>query len=178
MIKELEEQMKESVRIDLACGQSKQPGFIGIDIAQVEGVDRVMDLEKFPWDIESESVDEVFCSHYIEHTSDMIKFMEELYRILKPGGTAKIIAPYYTSVRAMQDPTHKQFISAERFLYFNKNWRELNRLNHYLITCDFDFTYGYDWNVNWVNRSPESRQFALNHYWNVVNDIHVILTKK
>jgi len=178
MIKELEEQMREKVRIDLACGQNKQPGFIGIDIAQVDGVDKVMDLEVFPWDIESNSVDEIFCSHYVEHTPDLIKFMEECYRILKPGGTMKVISPYYTSMRCWQDPTHKRAISEATFLYFNKNWRELNKLTHYNINCDFDYSYGYDWSQDWITRSPVARAFAVKHYNNVVNDIHVVLTKK
>ena len=169
----------EKVKIDLACGRNKAaPDFLGIDKVQLEGVDKVMDLEVFPWDIESESVDEIFCSHYAEHTPDLIKFMDEIYRILKVGGVAKIIVPYGSSIRAFQDPTHKRFLFAETFLYFNKQWREINRLEHYDIKSDFDFTYGYSWNAEWVNKSPDARSFALKAYWNVADDIHVILTKR
>ena len=170
--------MINELKIDLACGQNKQEGFFGVDIAPGENVDAVVDLEQFPWPIESDSVEEIFCSHYVEHTSDLIKFMDEVYRILKPGGKIKVIAPYYNSIRCWQDPTHKRAISEATFFYFNKGWRETNKLDHYNIKSDFDFSYGYELNPAWANRSEEARNFAIAHYTNVINDVHVVLTKK
>ena len=136
--------MINELKLNLACGQSKIDGYFGIDIKPGDTVDATMDLEQFPWDIESESAEEIICSHYVEHTSDLIKFMDEVYRILKPGGRIKVIAPYYNSMRCWQDPTHKRAISEATFLYFNKQWRETNKLDHYGIQSDFDFVYGYD----------------------------------
>jgi len=104
--------------------------------------------------------------------------MEEVYRILKPGGKIKVIAPYYNSMRAWQDPTHKRAISEATFLYFNKGWRDTNKLDHYDITSDFDFVYGYDMVNEWAMKNEESRNFAIKHYTNVISDIHVTLTKK
>jgi SAM-dependent methyltransferase len=166
------------MKIDIACGQNKTPGFFGIDIAPCEGVDKVMDLEKFPWDIESDSVDEVVCNHYFEHTANPMEFMNELYRIMKPGAQAKIVTPYYTSIRCWQDPTHKNAISEATYYYYNKGWRDANKLDHYPITCDFDIQFGHSINANWRSRSQASLQFAMTHYWNVIDDIHAILTKK
>src|SRR5262249_39996117 len=131
-----------------------------------------------PWPWPAESVGEVFCAHYIEHTSDLIAFMNELGRILIVGGTAKLIAPYYSSMRAWQDQTHKRAISEASFLYFNKGWRVDNKLDHYPITCDFDFAYAYAMTPEWMMRSQEARDFAIKYYWNVVNDIHVTVTKR
>lgn len=165
-------------KLDLACGQNKTEGYFGIDIVPGDNVDAVMDLEQFPWPIESESADDIVCNHYVEHTSDLIKFMDEVYRILKPGGKIKFIAPYYTSMRCWQDPTHKRAISEATFLYFNKQWRDTNKLDHYNIKSDFDYTYGYDIGIDWANRSDEARSFAIRHYCNVINDIHVVMTKK
>lgn len=167
------------VKLDLACGTNKvAPDFIGIDKRQLEGIDKVMDLEEYPWDIEDESVDEIFCSHYVQYTSDLIKFMDEVYRILKPGGTIKIVAPYYTSMRAIQDPTHKRNICEATFLYFNKQWREINKLDYYDIKSDFDFSYGHQWAADYINRAIDHKGFALKNYWNVVDDIHIVLTKR
>jgi predicted SAM-dependent methyltransferase len=172
--------MISELKIDLACGQNKTPGFHGIDIAPVEGVDSVVDLEQFPWPIESDSAEEIICSHYVEHTNDLMKFMNEIYRILKPGGKATFAAPYYTSMRCWQDPTHKRAISESTFLYYNKDWRTTNKLTHYPINpeVDFDFSYGYVFTPEWVNKSIEVKQFGVAHYNNVVSDIHVQLTKK
>lgn len=165
-------------RLNLACGQTRIEGYFGIDIKPGDTVDAVMDLEQFPWDIESESAEDIICSHYVEHTVDLIKFMEEVYRILKPGGKIKVIAPYYNNMRAWQDPTHKRAISEATFLYFNKGWRDTNKLDHYGIVSDFDFVYGYDIVNEWAMKNEESRNFAIKHYTNVINDIHVTLTKR
>lgn len=165
-------------KLDIACGQIKPEGFFGIDIAKTEGVDMVYDLEQFPWPIPDNSVDEAYCSHYIEHTKDIIKFMEEVHRILKPGAKILIRAPYYNSVRGWQDPTHTRLISEATFLYYNKDWRTQNKLDHYPIHCDFDFTFGYDFTPDWAMRSEEAKAFAIRHYTNVVSDIQVVLIKK
>ena len=166
------------MKLDIACGQNKQEGFTGVDIVACEGVDVVHNLEQYPWPFENESVDEAFCSHYVEHTVCLMKFMDEVYRILKPGGKLTVVSPYYNSIRCWQDPTHTRAISEASFLYFNKDWRVQNKLDHYPINCDFDFTYGYSLTPDWASRSEEARNFAIRHYMNVVSDIHVNLTKK
>ncbi len=164
-------------RLDVACGSNKAPGFFGVDIGGKD-TDVVWDLEKFPWPFPDNSVDEIVCNHYIEHTKDLIAFMNELHRIMVPGGTALIRAPYYNSMRAWQDPTHTRAISEATFLYYNKDWREANKLDHYPIKCDFDYSYGYDFTPDWAMRSEESKAFAVRHYTNVVMDIQAVLTKK
>ena len=168
----------ELLKLDLACGRNKRPGFLGVDCVGMEEVDQVVDLEAVPWPWPDASVGEAFSSHYVEHTPDLIGFMNELGRILVPGGTATIIAPYYTSMRAWQDPTHRRAISEATFLYFNKGWRTSQRLDHYPITCDFDYTFGYAVNPTWATRSQEARVFAIRHYFNAVDDLHVMLTKR
>ena len=164
------------VKLDIACGKRTKPGFKGVDIW--EGADIVCDLEKFPWPFEDNSVDEIFCSHYIEHTPDLISFANELYRILKVGAKAEIIAPYYSSIRAWQDPTHLRAISENTFLYFNKAWREVNKLDHYPITSDFDYECRYIIDQAWREKEQEELRFAIKHYINVVSDIHAVLTKR
>jgi predicted SAM-dependent methyltransferase len=164
--------------LDIACGQNKREGFVGIDIANVEGVDIVHDLNVYPWPIEDNSVDEVWCSHYIEHVPDLFKFIDEIYRIMKIGAKATFISPYYSSVRAWQDPTHVRAISEWTYYYFNQQWREVNKLTHYPVKADFDIVnFGHAWNQNWVNRSQDAKAFALQHYINVVDDIWGIIQK-
>ena len=169
---------KKLIKLDLACGQTKEKGWIGIDIAKTKGVDIVHDLEVYPWPIEDESVSEIKCIMYIEHVKDLMKFMNEVHRVLVKGGTASFVAPYYSSMRAMQDPTHVRPISEATFLYYNKQWRDANKLDHYPITADFDFTYGYSIDPSWVSRSQEARDYAIRHYINVVSDIQVVVTKR
>lgn len=166
----------DGLKLDIACGKSKQEGYTGVDIW--EGADIVCNLEEFPWPFADESVDEIYCSHYIEHTPDLIAFANEIYRIMKNGAKAYILAPYYSSVRAWQDPTHVRAISENTFLYFDKEWRLRNNLDHYPITADFDFKFRLDIDQDWSNKSEEELKFAIRHYINVVSNIYVVMTKR
>lgn len=174
--------------IDLACGNNKRQNFKGIDIAKTEDTDYVVDLTKYPWPIESESVEELFCSHYLEHIphdinnpydsrDGLIQFMDEVYRILKPGGKCTIIVPYLTSVRAFQDPTHVRYICKETFQYFNKAWISAWGLEHYNINSNFDATFSYFITNDLVLKSKEIREHAFNKEWNAIDDLQVELIK-
>jgi tetratricopeptide (TPR) repeat protein len=167
---------RNKLKLDIACGKNTKQGFKGVDIW--DGAEIVADLERFPWPFKDNSVDEIFCSHYIEHTPDLISFANELYRIMKVGAKAEIIAPYYSSMRAWQDPTHLRAISENTFLYFNKGWRAINKLDHYPITADFDFEYEYFLDQAWQGKKDDEVRFAIKHYINVVSDIRAVLTKR
>ncbi len=188
----------EPLRLSLACGDSKPDGFKGVDIAATESADYVQDLLQFPWSqFADNSVDEIECTSFVEHIphgdgyhDPFFQFFDEIYRILKPAefdpnnpniptkGFARISCPYYSSSRAWWDPTHQRAISEQSFLYLNKQWRIDNKLDHYPISCDFDFTYGYALTPEWQNRSQEAQAFAIQHYLNVVSDIQVTIVKR
>jgi predicted SAM-dependent methyltransferase len=170
---------EELVKYDLGCGNNKREGFTGIDIVSTDAADIVFDLFKSKWTFAKDnSVDEIHCSHFIEHVPDLMVFMNECHRILKPGAQMTVIAPYYSSVRCWQDPTHKNAISEYSFMYYDKDWRELNQLQHYPITADFNFTCHYILDSAWAVRDDNAKTFAIKHYINVVTDIWVCLTKK
>lgn len=174
---------KKLIKLDLGCGDNKKEGFKGVDKFETPSVDIIHDLLSFPWPFEDESVDEIHASHFFEHIpqADRPKFMDEIYRILIPGGKAAIITPYYKSPRATQDFTHQwPPISEETYLYFNKNWRVTNKLTHgyYSMLCDFDFTYGYSVDPIWSLKNDELKNFAMKHYWNVIADLWVTLIKR
>lgn len=111
---------KKLFKLDIACGGIKEEGFVGIDIRPLKGVDIVHDLEKFPWPIESESVSLAIASHYIEHIKPWlsIDFMNEVWRILIPGGRFCASTPYPGSKGFWQDPTHCNGWSEVTFQYF------------------------------------------------------------
>jgi len=170
-----------ALKLDLGCGQRKMDGFTGVDISADCAADIVHDLNVIPWPFEDGSVEEVHASHFFEHLTgaQRIAFMNELWRVLQPEGKATIITPYWASPRAIQDPTHQWPPVAESsYLYFNKQWRQDNGLEHYQIRCDFDFSFGYNIDAPWSLRSTEARDFAVRHYQNVVSDLHVVLTKR
>lgn len=164
------------MKLDLACGQNKRPGFTGVDIAPGEGVDIVHDLETYPWPFKDHSVEEIHISHYAEHVKDLNAFMNEMWRVCEKDAKVSIVGPYYTSIRAWQDPTHVRPLSEATWMYYNKGWREANKLDHYGITADFDLVNAIlFFNEPWNQKSEDARQFAAKHYFNVVSDILVEL---
>ncbi|HEX6461741.1 MAG TPA: hypothetical protein VFZ58_00515 [Candidatus Saccharimonadales bacterium] len=189
---------KTVLKLSLACGDHKPEGFKGVDLQKTASADYVQDLLQFPWSqFKDNSVDEIECSNFVEHiphgdsyNDPFFQFFDEIYRILKPAefdasnpniptkGFARIVCPYYSSMRAWQDPTHQRAISEASFLYLNKQWRTDNKLTHYPVSCDFDFSYGYALAPEWQTRSQEAQTFAIQHYLNVVTDIQVQLVKR
>jgi len=119
--------------LDFGCGnnkylpKNKSDKVIGMDIAKLPGVDLVHDLERFPWPFKKNEFDMVVSNHVLEHMSNLVKVMEELWRISKPGAIIKINVPYFASPGAFQDPTHKRFFTLKTFEYFT----EKSGLNYY-----------------------------------------------
>jgi hypothetical protein len=104
--------------------------------------------------------------------------MDEAYRVLKPGGTFRIRCPYYTSIRAVQDPTHKRFISEALFQYFNAEARKNMGVEHYPIKADFDVQeMRFHFPEEMAKLSDAERKYLLQHTWNTAADIEVLLMK-
>ena len=178
---------QNKLKLDLACGNNKQKGFIGVDITKKgTQADIEWDLMKFPWEFAKDnSADEVFSSHFLEHVphgngynDPLFQFMDEIYRILKPGGIARFICPYYTSVRAVQDPTHLRFISEPMFQYFNADWRKLNKLEHYPVKCNFNIIkLDHAVSEEMTGKAQDAVAYNAMHFWNVVHDLMVTIQK-
>jgi SAM-dependent methyltransferase len=109
----------------------------------------------------------------------LILFMEELYRILKPGGEAKFITPYFQHESAWRDPTHVRAITESTYRYFNKEWLLVSNLEHYNINCDFDVKMlGYYYNEDIKFQGTEEKLFGTRCWWNVIYAMKVKLTKR
>lgn len=111
------------VKIDLGGGGNPQPGFINVDIRDLSQVDIVQDLEKFPWNIPSDCASLVMASHLVEHIDPaqgkFLKFMDEVWRILKKDGEFIIATPYAGSPGYWQDPTHCNGCNEATWAYFD-----------------------------------------------------------
>lgn len=189
----MKQKPKKLLKLDLGCGEvcyvgkdkkGKDEKFTGVDIVKLKGVDIVHDLTKFPYPFEDESVEEIFCSHFIGYLDgfERAKFMEECYRILVKNGKMKLIFPYITSVGATQDFAYKYPpISLNSFLYFNKKWREENKFTHgpHALKADFNIinAYGAIQDQTFLNKSEDVRNFAQDKYWNVLAAMTVDLEK-
>lgn len=170
-----------SMKLDLGCGPNKKEGFLGVDCRQFDGkVDVVHDLRQ-PWPWEDGSIEEANSSHFVEHLTqnERIHFVNELYRVLKPGGKCLIVTPHWASCRAYGDLTHQwPPVSEFWFYYLSKEWRAANAPHNDGYTCDFEATWGYSFHPMLGVRNQEFQQFAMQFYKEACQDILCTLTAK
>jgi 2-polyprenyl-3-methyl-5-hydroxy-6-metoxy-1,4-benzoquinol methylase len=104
--------------LDIGCGGTKQlAGSVGLDRHCQPGVDLVANLEHgLPF--ADESFDQVFAVHVLEHVLDLVPLMNEVHRVLRPGGVLHAITPAHDFVNAVADPTHVRFFDVQTFKYF------------------------------------------------------------
>ena len=107
--------------LDVGCGIHKRPGAIGIDRNPRSRADVLADLDHFPYPFADSSFDEIHAIHVIEHLSDVVRAVEELHRLARPGGRIRIETPHYTDFSSFCDPTHRWHLNSLSFLYFGPN---------------------------------------------------------
>ena len=189
-----------SIKLDFGCGQNPKEGFEGVDLYSDKAKHKV-DLFKFPLPFADDSVEEIHCSHFLEHiparemeTRDLVfsgsdgaeaflgqdmlfAFMDECYRILKPDCWMHIVVPSGRSNRAFWDPTHRRFFMQETFLYFAREWRKMNGLEHYRVKCNFGVDVTHSLPQEEGLKSAEAQAARFQTLWNVTVDWHAKLKK-
>ena len=140
----------DSVHLDLGSGKRPANPFnaaklIASDIQNIEYSTesnnfefcRKTDISKIT--LADQSVDSVSAYDLLEHIQrswpgignsvryPFIELMNEISRVLKPGGVFIAVTPAYPAPQSFQDPTHVNIISDETISYFDENaWaREL-----------------------------------------------------
>jgi len=101
-------------KLDLGARFAPKPGYETVDR---KGAMVTCDLEE-RWPFEDGSVGVVRAYDVIEHLRDPIHTMQELHRILAPGGYAFIQVPSTDGRGAFQDPTHVSYWNENSFLYY------------------------------------------------------------
>ncbi len=133
----------------------------------------------YPWTLESESVEEAYSAFLFQRipARNRSAWMDELWRVLMPGAKAIILVPYWSNARAIQDPMAEwPPLGEQSFLYFNRKFREDNKIR--VGKSNFDFVYGYTLDPETITRPDDTRPFWIKHYTNSILDLQVVLEKK
>jgi SAM-dependent methyltransferase len=104
-------------RVNLGCGTDIRPGWVNLDSAALPGVDVVHAIGDGPLPFDDASVDEVLAKDVLEHV-ELIPTMQELHRVLRPGGRLHVIGPHFTAAAVWVDPTHRRGFSVDTFGFF------------------------------------------------------------
>jgi SAM-dependent methyltransferase len=126
--------------LDLGCGATPRNPYGCdelhiVDVVESPGIEatrlRIANLSIEPIPHPSSSFDSVSAFDFLEHvprvltTADgrstrfpFIELMNEIHRVLAPGGRLYALTPAYPSGEAFQDPTHVNFITDQTWRYF------------------------------------------------------------
>ncbi|HUT37396.1 MAG TPA: methyltransferase domain-containing protein [Planctomycetota bacterium] len=124
---------EQARRLNLGCGRDIQEGYVNLDCVPLPGVSVVHDLNQFPYPFQDSSFDEILAQDILEHLHDTIRVMEELWRILVPGGILRIRVPDARSAYFLHDPTHVSRFTERTFDYFTQEApsRFLSKFHYY-----------------------------------------------
>ena len=151
--------------LELGCGFSKTPGAFGVDIIAESQADLVHDLNVFPYPLEDGAWEHIICLDVLEHVEDLVRTMEEIWRVAIPGAVVEVRAPFMSSVNYYSDPTHKRAFTSRSFDYFIEG-RPAFRLGYskarfVILDCQYDrddrpLRRGFHrWALEWANRNKE-----------------------
>jgi SAM-dependent methyltransferase len=152
-------------RLNLGCGRDlRADGWLNVDqhkpeILPPNTLFHEADLNSPAWGlgIADDTIDLSEGSHVIEHLTDPMAFMAELWRVTKPGGMATFWLPYGSSDDAWEDPTHVRPYFVGSFAPFSQGyyWRA-------------DYGYRGDWAVDkielqvWAHRVANADGSQMN----------------
>ncbi len=107
-------------RLNLGCGRNIKEGYINLDRVSLKGVDLVWDLDVFPYPFKNSQFEEILAEDsLLAYVSDLVKTMDELYRISKNNAKIKIAVPYFNNIMAYASPMFKnRFFTLDTFTHF------------------------------------------------------------
>jgi predicted SAM-dependent methyltransferase len=133
---------QNQTKINIGAGGEELLGFKTIDIDASTKPDIVCDIEKgLPFG--DNSVDEIRCSHTLEHINNILFVLREFYRVCKNGAKITITVPLMDA----SDMTHVRFFNEHTFRtltdpiywekpnYFVGKYKEISRSFRELSTC-------------------------------------------
>jgi predicted SAM-dependent methyltransferase len=55
------------MKLNIGCGKKILEGYVNLDKIKLPGVDVVQDLNKYPWEFQDNTFDEIYADNVMEH---------------------------------------------------------------------------------------------------------------
>ena len=144
--------------LDIGCGTDKLEGAVGMDANPDSHADVIHDLDVRPWPFEDSSFDSVRAQDVLEHVTDFVGVVEEIWRVCRPAAIVRVRMPFMSSRNYHTDPTHRRAATSETFDYFDPR-RPLGKYRYTkarLEVLSFHFARGHRGTVGklfgWLDR--------------------------
>jgi predicted SAM-dependent methyltransferase len=162
--------------LNLGCGENAKIGFDNVDAPRLRfKKSKILSIDlrrRLPF--ENSSYDGVFIEHTLEHFSpeNAFNLLDEIYRVLRPGGTLRIIVPdldiYLSHLKTPISYFSHLHSAAETIYSLTQDWGHKSVYNYEIMepllkeigfssTCKLSFMKGTETLlIDQVVRQPES----------------------
>lgn len=150
-------------KLNLGCGTDYRDRWVNADMRRSVNPDVVVNLEQLPLPFTDDAFDVILLDNVLEHVSDQLEVLRELYRISKPRARIIVRGPHWNSHGAWIDPTHTRPFSYKTF-------------EHYLVSDLFEVESVSATTIRFGRFLPE--KFALllaDHVGHIVSEIEVVV---
>jgi SAM-dependent methyltransferase len=153
--------LKAQNRIFLDIGRSSvgMPGWSTLDL--IEGAAVRHDPLELPWPLADQSVFYIRCVGFLQHIphaclhhprDPFIEVMEEMWRVLLPGGKLWIVVPHAQTQAGWGDPTNRRMLSEDTFKVLSRAERMKLGLPEEYTHVDFSISHGFTWDEEGIVR--------------------------
>jgi predicted SAM-dependent methyltransferase len=136
--------IKKSEYLDIGCGPNINNNFVNLEYSWSPKIDVCWDLTKKELPFSSNSFKGVFTEHCFEHIpfDDFKKNMKEIYRILKPNGTLRLVMP---DGEIYLDIYHKRKNGSNEKMPFEEGYiSPMHRINGIFRNHGHQFIYDFE----------------------------------
>lgn len=106
------------IRLNLGCGALVIDGWVNVDNYEGPGIDLVHDLDDQPWPWADGSVEEIVALDIYEHVDNPLGFVNEMWRVSRPGTLIRLRTTKWDTRQSFTDPTHKRWLTEDSFNYW------------------------------------------------------------
>lgn len=109
----------ELIHLNLGSGPKRSEGVTNLDILESVKPDIICDLEHEPIPLPDNSCHRIEADYIMEHLSNTLDVLTEIWRISIHGAMVYIGVPYCMHAAAFRDPTHNKFFDIESYRYWD-----------------------------------------------------------
>lgn len=113
--------------LNVGCGRDYRPGWINVDISEEVKAEVHMDIRVGKLPFKAGYFGMIYCSGVLEQIGEneaLVHAMNDMHRVLAPGGTLEVVVPNARFAIAHRDPMDIRKFTKETFSYFLKTAQE------------------------------------------------------